>query len=85
LEEAIPIVEEKRTAKNERIVKVFEKEKIQILKGPYGLYLKKGLKNYPIPKEQQDTAADLTIEEVKQMIEYAIANPPKKTSRKKKS
>jgi len=85
LEEAIPIVEEKRTAKNERTVKVFEKEKIQILKGPYGLYLKKGLKNYPIPKEQQDTAADLTIEEVKQMIEYAIANPPKKTSRKKKS
>jgi DNA topoisomerase-1 len=85
LEEAIPIVEEKRKSKNERTVKVFEKDKIQILKGPYGLYLKKGLKNYPIPKEQQDTAADLTIEEVKQMIEYAIANPPKKTSRKKKS
>ncbi|MCF8339980.1 MAG: type I DNA topoisomerase [Chitinophagaceae bacterium] len=85
LEEAIPIVEEKRKSKNERTVKVFEKEKIQILKGPYGLYIKKGLKNFPIPKEQQETAADLSIDEVKQMIEYAIANPPKKTSRKKKS
>jgi DNA topoisomerase-1 len=85
LEEAIPIVEEKRKSKNERTVKVFDKEKIQILKGPYGLNIKIGLKNIPIPKEQQETAADLSIDEVKQMIEYAIANPPKKTSRKKKS
>lgn len=85
LEEATPIVEEKRKSKNERTVKVFEKDKIQILKGPYGLYIKKGLKNFPIPKEQQEVAADLSIDEVKQMIEYAIANPPKKTSRKKKS
>ena len=85
LEDATPIVEEKRKSKNERTVKVFEKDKIQILKGPYGLYIKKGLKNFPIPKEQQEVAADLSIDEVKQMIEYAIANPPKKTSRKKKS
>jgi DNA topoisomerase-1 len=85
LEEAIPIIEEKRTAKNERTIKIFEKEKIQLLKGPYGPYIKKGLRNFPIPKEKQENAQDLEIEEVQQMIEYAIANPSKRKGRAKKS
>ncbi len=75
LEEAIPIIEEKRKAKDERTIKVFEKEKIQLLKGPYGPYIKKGLKNFPIPKERQEEVQSLTIEEVQAMIEHAIANP----------
>ncbi len=87
LEEASPIIEEKRKAKDERTIKVFEKEKIQLLKGPYGSYIKKGLRNFPIPKERQDQVADLTIDEVKEMIEYAIANPSrgKRKSTKKSS
>ena len=40
LEEATPIIVEKRKAKEERTIKVFEKEKIQILRGPYGPYIK---------------------------------------------
>jgi DNA topoisomerase-1 len=86
LEEAIPIIEEKRKAKDERTIKMFEKEKIQILKGPYGPYIKQGLRNYKLNKEQQEKAADLTIEEVKKIIEEAKANPPKKKApaRKKK-
>ena len=56
-------------------MKIFEKEKIQLLKGPYGPYIKKGLKNFPIPKEKQDNVQDLSIEEVQAMIEHAIANP----------
>lgn len=75
LEDAIPIIEEKRKAKDERTIKVFEKEKIQLLKGPYGPYIKKGLRNFPIPKEKQEEVQSLTIEEVQAMIEYAIANP----------
>lgn len=75
LEEAIPIIEEKRKAKDERTIKVFEKEKIQLLKGPYGPYIKKGLRNFPIPKERQEEVQTLTIEEVQAMIEHAIANP----------
>src|SRR6185312_15746440 len=35
LEEGIPIVESKRAAKEQRTIKVFEKEKIQLLRGPY--------------------------------------------------
>ncbi len=75
LEEAIPIIEEKRKAKDERTIKVFEKEKIQLLKGPYGPYIKKGLRNFPIPKEKQEDVQSLSIEEVQAMIEHAIANP----------
>jgi DNA topoisomerase-1 len=84
LDEAIPMIVEKRQAKSERTVKVFEKEKIQLLKGPYGIYIKKGLRNFPIPKEQQEKAVDLSIDEVKKMIDDAIANPPKRKIPKNK-
>jgi DNA topoisomerase-1 len=85
LEELAPMISEKRQAKEERTIKVFEKEKIQLLRGPYGPYIKQGLRNFKLPKEQQERVADLTIEEVKALIEEAKANPPKKTARKKKA
>ncbi len=84
LEEVAPMIEEKRKAKDEKTIKIFEKEKIQILRGPYGPYIKQGLRNYKLSKEQQEKATDLTIEEVKATIEELKANPPKKTARKKK-
>ncbi|CAL1516934.1 type I DNA topoisomerase [Chitinophaga sp. MM2321] len=87
LDEVAPLIVEKRTAKDERTIQIFEKEKIQVLKGPYGPYIKQGLKNYKIPKEKIDNAATLTVEEAKAIIEEAKANPPKKkaASRKKKA
>ena len=85
LEEVAPMIAEKRKAKDERTIKVFEKEKIQLLRGPYGPYIKQGLRNYKLNKEQQEKVADLTIEEVKAIIEELKANPPKKSFRKKKS
>ncbi len=84
LDEVGPLIAEKRTAKSERTIKVFEKEKIQILKGPYGPYIKQGLRNFKIPKEKIDTAADLTVEEAKAIIEDVKANPPKKKAPAKK-
>ena len=75
LDVAIPLISEKRKAKDERTIKIFEKEKIQLLKGPYGPYIKKGLKNFPIPKEKQENVQDFNIDEVQAMIEHAIANP----------
>ena len=83
-EQAAPMIVEKRTAKEQRTIKVFEKEKIQLLRGPYGPYIKQGLRNYKLPKEKQDTAADLSLEEVKAIIEEVKANPPKRVPRKKK-
>ncbi len=84
LYEVSPMITEKRQAKSERTIKVFEKEKIQILKGPYGPYIKQGLRNYKLNKEQQEKADDLSIDEVKQIIEYLKANPPKKSAAKRK-
>ena len=84
LEEIAPMIAEKRKAKDERTIKVFEKEKIQLLRGPYGPYIKQGLRNFKLNKEQQEKVAELTIEEVKAVIEELKANPPKKSFRKKK-
>lgn len=84
LEEVAPLIEEKRKAAAESTIKLFEKEKIKILKGPYGPYIKQGLRNYKIPKEMIEKASELTIEEVKAIIEEAKANPPKKSARGKK-
>lgn len=85
LPEIVPMIEEKRKAKEDRTIKVFEKEKIQILKGPYGAYIKQGLRNYKLNKEEQEKAADLTIEEVQKIIEYLKANPPKRSGGRKKT
>jgi DNA topoisomerase-1 len=84
-EVATPMIVEKRSAKEQRTIKIFEKEKIQLLRGPYGPYIKQGLRNYKLPKEKQETAADLTLDEVKAIIEDVKANPPKRVPRKKKS
>ncbi len=83
LEEVAPLIEEKRKTAEESTIKIFEKEKIRILKGPYGPYIKQGLRNFKIPKERTETAATLTIEEVKAIIEDVKANPPKKVARRK--
>src|SRR5690606_4170802 len=64
LEDLIPLIEEKRKAAAENTIKVFEKEKIRILKGPYGPYIKKGLKNYKIPKDKMDAPEKLELEDV---------------------
>jgi DNA topoisomerase-1 len=78
LADAEPVIVEKRRSKEEKTIKVFEKDKIQLLRGPYGPYIKKGLRNFPIPKERQEKVAELEIDEVRQMIEEALANPPRK-------
>ncbi len=84
MDEVAPLIADKRKAKAESEIKVFEKEKIRILKGPYGPYIKQGLKNYKIPKEQAEKPELLTIEMIKAIMEEAKANPPKKAPKRKK-
>jgi DNA topoisomerase-1 len=84
-DEATPIVVEKRATKEQRTIKVFEKEKIQLLRGPYGPYIKQGLRNYKIPKDKQETVETLELPEIKAIIEEVKANPPKRVPKKKKS
>jgi len=85
LEELTPMIAEKRKAKDERTIKVFEKEKIQLLRGPYGPYIKQGLRNYKLNKEQQEKVETLTIEEVNAIIAELKANPTRKVARRKKA
>ena len=85
LEELTPMIAEKRKAKDERTIKVFEKEKIQLLRGPYGPYIKQGLRNFKLSKEQQEKVETLTIEEVNATIAELKANPPRKMARKIKA
>ena len=85
INEAMPIIVEKRATKEQRTIKVFEKEKIQLLRGPYGPYIKQGLRNYKIPKEKQENVEGLELPEIKAIIEEVKANPPKRVPKKKKS
>ncbi len=70
LEEAIPLVQEKITLDANKYINEFthEKEKIEILNGPYGPYLKYKKKNYKIPKGGKD-ATDLTLDDCLILIE----------------
>ncbi|MDP4619520.1 MAG: type I DNA topoisomerase [Sediminibacterium sp.] len=85
LEELTPMIAEKRKAKDERTIKIFEKEKIQLLRGPYGPYIKQGLRNYKLNKEQQEKVETLTIEEVNAIIAELKTNPPRKMARRNKA
>jgi DNA topoisomerase-1 len=52
LEQAVPIIEKKLEFENNKNINQFEyeKEKIEVLNGPYGPYIKYNKKNYKIPK-----------------------------------
>ena len=64
LEQAIPIIQKKLEFENNKNINQFgyEWEKIEVLNGPYGPYIKYNKKNYKIPKWWKD-ATDLTLED----------------------
>lgn len=78
LEEAIELIEAKREAEANALIQEFEAEGIQILKGRYGPYIKKGKENYKIPKGVE--AAAMTLNEVLEIVKAGPA--PKKGTRK---
>lgn len=82
LETAIELVKKKREEDKQRRVKGFdEDEKLEILKGKFGLYIAYGKKNYHLPKELQEKAAGLTYKECMEIIEKA---PATRSYRRKK-
>ena len=64
IEQAIPIIQKKLEFENNKNINQFEyeKEKIEVLNGPYGPYIKYNKKNYKIPKWWKD-ATDLNLED----------------------
>ena len=79
LPRALEIIKELDEAKEKATIKTFEKEKIQVLTGQYGPYIKQGRKNYKIPKTME--AENLTLEECLEIIEKD--SKTSKTSRTK--
>lgn len=68
LEEAIPLIEQKRQADANRVIKTFEgNDEVQVLNGRYGPYIKAGKKNVRIPKDKKPE--DLTLEECLELAE----------------
>ncbi len=88
LEEAIELIEDKRRAEAQKIVKTFdENADAQILNGRYGIYIAYKGKNYKIPKTVAEPAK-LTLEEVMAIVEAqdaAPAKPRRTTSTRKKT
>ena len=72
------VIKEINEAKAKATIKEFEEEKIQILNGRYGAYIKQGRKNFKIPKGK--VAEDLTLEECQEII---AKDPKSKTTAKK--
>lgn len=91
LEQALELVAQKRKTEIEKYIKTFEGSSVQILKGRWGPYITDGKKNAKIPKEKHDSAAELTLEECKELLKKAPEKKgrggrfgKKKTATKKK-
>ncbi|WP_320035369.1 type I DNA topoisomerase [Halarcobacter sp.] len=78
LPRALEVIKEIDEAKAKALIKDFPEEKIQILTGRYGPYIKQGRKNFKIPKGVE--AEDLTLE---QTLEIIAKDPKSKTGAKK--
>lgn len=70
LARAVALIEEKREAERNRVIRVFEAEDIQVLNGRWGPYVVHGGANYKIPKPllAKREASSLTVDELKALI-----------------
>ncbi len=83
LDQAVELIEKKRTDEANRELKVFDEEPdLKILNGRYGPYISFNKANYKIPKTIADPAA-LTLEQCREIIANQPAPKAKRTARKK--
>jgi len=81
LERALEIVEEKKEADRNKVVKVFDEDpEIQIHNGRWGAYLTNGSKNAKLTKEQKEAPLEIDFATAKKLIDEA----PEKRGRGKK-
>jgi DNA topoisomerase-1 len=81
LDRSLEIIKELDEAKEKATIKVFDKEKIQVLIGQYGEYIKQGRKNYKIPKGME--GKDLTLEDCLEIISKDSKSKTRTSSTKK--
>ncbi len=84
LERSIELIEEKRKAERERVIKTFvEDPELQVLNGRWGPYLAKGKTNFKIPKGTDAPA--LTYEDAQKIMADQADRPAKPTRFRRKS
>ncbi len=83
LDRAIEIIEAKRKAEREKVIKTFnENKEVKVLNGRYGPYIAIGKNNYKIPKGTNPSA--LTLDECLKLAEEQKANGTKSSRLDKK-
>ena len=80
LERALELIEEKKIADANRIIRDFPDAGIQVLNGRYGPYVTNKHKNAKIPKDK--TPAELTLEECEALLAAAPERRPRGGKRK---
>lgn len=82
LERAIILIAEKREVDKNKYIAEWPEKEIQLLRGPYGIYIKHGKKNVRIPKDIE-APEKLTLEECEKIIKEAPASKGRKFAKKK--
>lgn len=83
LETAIELIIKKREQEKERHIKTFaEDAKLEVLNGRYGPYIAYDGKNYRMPKDKHEHAAELTFEECMDIVTNAPEPKPARRKRK---
>jgi DNA topoisomerase-1 len=68
-DEALEMIQEKQREENERHLKTFSEDTaIEVMNGRFGPYIAFEGKNYRLPKSMHERAAQLTLEECRQII-----------------
>ena len=66
---AVALIEQKRQQETQRHLKTFDEEPLlEVMNGRYGPYLAYDGKNYRLPKNLHEKAADLTLQECMDII-----------------
>ncbi len=81
-EKARELIKEKQEKEKNKYIQVWEKEEIQLLRGPYGIYIKAGKRNIKIPKTVENPEK-LTLKECQKIVADAPKTSKRKFSRKK--
>ena len=85
LERAIELIKEKREKEAASHLKQFAEEpELEVRVGRWGPYIAYKGKNYKIPKKDADRAAELSLEECKQIIEAEAKKPTARSRARKK-
>lgn len=83
LETAIELIIKKREQEKERHIKTFaEDANLEVLNGRYGPYIAYDGKNYRMPKDKHEHAAELTFEECMDIVNNAPEPKPARRKRK---